>query len=197
MKITVLDHDHKSSFLDEITKRSGQNIAECYQCTKCSGGCPFNSLMDYSINQILEMIVYGLEDELLSSKAIQMCIGCGTCEANCPAGFAMYKVIETLRAKAKEKGIESRETKVSMFNKFFLETVEKSGRSHETGIAMKYVMANKSALFKTGLIGMGPKMLAAGIMGPGDMFPHKIQGRDHVADIFKKVAALREKGGGK
>lgn len=197
MKVNISAADHISNFYDEIAERSGQNIAECYQCTKCSGGCPFNSLMDYSVNQILEMIVYGLEDQLLSSKAIQMCIGCGTCEANCPAGFAMYRVMETLRAKAKEKGIQSRETKVPMFNKFFLETVEQSGRSHETGIAMKYVMANKSSIFESGLIGMGPKMLGAGLMGPGDMFPHKIQGSEHVAGIFKKVAALREKGGTK
>lgn len=193
MKVAVLPNVGKGKFLQEVEKKSGQNILECYQCGKCSGICPFSFIMDYPPNQILEMIVHGMEKELLRSKAVQMCIGCGTCEANCPSGFQMYRVMDALRYMAKEKGIISDEKDIPRFNNQFLGTVKKSGRLHEVGLILQDVLANRTNTKPLKYVTLGPKMMLKGVMSISGILPHNISGKDQVARLFNNV----EKGGHK
>lgn len=184
--------DEKHSFLEEVETRSGQKVQECYQCSKCSGGCPFSRIMDYAPNSILEMIVYGMKDQLLSSRSIQMCIQCGTCGAQCPAGFELYEVMNVLRAMAKEEGYTSREKKIPKFDAIFLGEVRNNGRMHEVNLMLKNMLSQgqfvKDAVT---LIPIGPSIFLKGIMGPGDLLAHKIQGQAAVAKIFKNVEKLQ------
>lgn len=184
--------DEKHSFLEEVEARSGQKVQECYQCGKCSGGCPFSRIMDYSPNSLLEMIVYGMKDQLLSSRAIQMCIQCGTCGAQCPAGFELYEVMNVLRTMAKEEGYTSKEKKILRMNEIFLGEIRKKGRMHEVGLMVKN-MFSQGQLIKdvATLLPIGPSMFLKGIMGVGDIFPHKIKGQGAVAKIFKNVEKVQ------
>lgn len=180
--------EEKHSFLEEIEALSGQKIQECYQCSKCSGGCPFSRNMDYSPNAILEMIVYGMKEQLLSSKSIQMCIQCGTCGAQCPAGFELYEVMNVLRTKAKEEGYVSSEKKIPRMNEIFLGEVQKNGRMHEVGLMVKNMLSQGRLMQDVAdLIPIAPPMFFKGIMGFGDVFPHKVQGLEHIEKIFKNV----------
>ncbi|CAA7602218.1 Alpha-helical ferredoxin [Acididesulfobacillus acetoxydans] len=184
--------EEKHSLLEEVEARSGQKVQECYQCSKCSGGCPFSGIMDYAPNSILEMIVYGLKDQLLSSKAIQMCIQCGTCGAQCPAGFEMYEVMNVLRELAKEEGYVSREVKIPKMNQIFLGEVRKGGRMHEVNLMVKNMLSQGELVRDvTSLIPIGPPMFVKGIMGMGDVFAHKIQGQAQVEQIFAKIEKMR------
>lgn len=184
--------DEKHSFLEEVEARSGQKVQECYQCSKCSGGCPFSRIMDYSPNSILEMVVYGMKDQLLSSRAIQMCIQCGTCGAQCPAGFELYEVMNVLRAMAKEEGYESKERKVLKMNEIFLGEVKNNGRMHEVGLMVKNMLSQGQLLKDVAaLMPIGPAMFLNGIMGIGDVLPHKIQGQSAVARIFENVEKMQ------
>ncbi|MHB8172195.1 MAG: 4Fe-4S dicluster domain-containing protein [Thermincolia bacterium] len=187
MKVSINTQEGGRDFLRLVEAESGQNIRECYQCGKCSGGCPFAQTMDYAPNQILEMINYGLEESLLESKAIQMCIGCATCEANCPSGFAMHEVMHALRKLAKVKGVATREKLIPLFNKMFLDTVQENGRLHEIGLILKFNYAQQQLLKDTGL---GPKMFIKGMMDFGDVFPHRIKGVDAVKKIFDNVQKM-------
>lgn len=184
--------DDKHSFLEEVEARSGQHVQECYQCSKCSGGCPFSGIMDYAPNSILEMIVHGMKDQLLSSRSIQMCIQCGTCGAQCPAGFELYEVINVLRTMAKQEGYISKERKVLKMNEIFLGEVKNNGRMHEVGLMVKN-MFNQGQLVKdvATLIPIGPAIFLKGIMGLGDILPHKIQGQAAVAKIFENVEKMQ------
>lgn len=184
--------DEKHSFLEEVEARSGQKVQECYQCSKCSGGCPFSGIMDYAPNSILEMIVYNMKDQLLSSKAIQMCVQCGTCGAQCPAGFELYEVINVLRSMAKEEGYITNEKKIPKMNEIFLGEVKNLGRMHEVNLMLKN-MLNQGQFVKdaVSLIPIGPPMFLRGIMGPGDILGHKIQGQRAVAKIFENVEKMQ------
>lgn len=184
--------DEKHSFLEEVEARSGQKVQECYQCSKCSGGCPFSRIMEYAPNSILEMIVYGMKDQLLSSRAIQMCIQCGMCGAQCPAGFELYEVMNVLRAMAKEEGYATKEKKVPKMNEIFLGEVKNNGRMHEVNLIVKN-MLSQGQLVKDAvtLMPIGPAMLLKGIMGVGDVLPHKIQGQAAVAKIFENVDKMQ------
>ncbi|SKA01167.1 4Fe-4S dicluster domain-containing protein [Selenihalanaerobacter shriftii] len=186
MKVDILPEER--GLIEAVEKRSGQDLSDCIQCTKCSGICPFSTYMDYSPNQILEMIIHGIKKPLLQSKSIQTCIGCATCEANCPSEVEMYEIMQALRDMAKEEGVESREKDIALFNDIFLDAVEKYGKSHEVGLMIRLNIAKKQYLKDMQL---GPKMFIKGMVGVGDVFPHKIKNRSEVEKIFKNVRKER------
>jgi heterodisulfide reductase subunit C len=97
MRINISKNKVKDEFVLKIQELSGQNLLACYQCGKCSAGCPAVSDMDILPNQIIRFAQLGLKDELLKSKAIWICASCMTCNARCPKGINIAEVIEALR----------------------------------------------------------------------------------------------------
>ena len=86
-----------SPFVTKVQQLSGQNLLACYQCGKCSAGCPVVSQMDILPNQIIRLAQLGLKEDLLESKAIWVCASCMTCNVRCPKGINIAEVIEALR----------------------------------------------------------------------------------------------------
>jgi len=97
MRINISKNKVRDDFVLKIQELSGQNLLACYQCGKCSAGCPAVSEMDILPNQIIRYAQLGLKDELLKSKAIWICASCMTCNARCPKGINIAEVIEALR----------------------------------------------------------------------------------------------------
>jgi heterodisulfide reductase subunit C len=97
MRINISRKKIRDSFVDKVQELSGQNLLACYQCGKCSAGCPAVSQMDILPNQIIRFAQLGLKDELLASRAIWICASCMTCNARCPKGINIAEVIEALR----------------------------------------------------------------------------------------------------
>ena len=97
MKTTLSRKSVKSPFVAKVSELSGQNLLACYQCGKCSAGCPVVSQMDILPNQIVRFSQLGLEEDLLASKAIWTCASCMTCNVRCPKGINIAEVIEVLR----------------------------------------------------------------------------------------------------
>jgi len=84
-------------FVKKVEELSGQNLLVCYQCGKCSAGCPAVSEMDILPNQIIRFAQLGFEEELLKSKAIWLCASCMTCNSRCPKGINIAEIIEAIR----------------------------------------------------------------------------------------------------
>jgi heterodisulfide reductase subunit C len=97
MRINLSQRKIKSPFVAKVQELSGQNLLTCYQCGKCSAGCPAVSQMDILPNQIIRYAQLGFKDELLKSKSIWVCASCMTCNARCPKGINIAEVIEALR----------------------------------------------------------------------------------------------------
>jgi heterodisulfide reductase subunit C len=97
MRINISRKKIRDSFVDKVQELSGQNLLACYQCGKCSAGCPAVSDMDILPNQIIRLAQLGLKDELLASTAIWICASCMTCNSRCPKGINIAEVIEALR----------------------------------------------------------------------------------------------------
>ena len=85
------------AFIKKVEKLSGQDILACYQCGRCSAGCPMASYMDILPNQIIRLVQLGVRDRLLNSGAIWSCVSCLTCNSRCPKGVNIAEVIEALR----------------------------------------------------------------------------------------------------
>ena len=97
MRINISRKKIKNSFVSKVEEISGQNLLACYQCGKCSAGCPAVSEMDILPNQIIRYAQLGFKDELLQSKSIWVCASCFTCNARCPKGINIAEVIEAIR----------------------------------------------------------------------------------------------------
>jgi len=97
MRTTLSRKKIQGSFVQKVEKLSGQNLMACYQCGKCSAGCPVVSRMDILPNQIIRLAQLGLKEDLLESEAIWTCASCMTCNVRCPKGINIAEVIEVLR----------------------------------------------------------------------------------------------------
>jgi heterodisulfide reductase subunit C len=80
-----------------IKEISGQDVRACYQCGKCTAGCPLASAMDLMPNQILRLIQVGEYEQALKCQTIWQCASCLTCAARCPKDVDPARVMDALR----------------------------------------------------------------------------------------------------
>ncbi len=97
MRINISRRKIRDDFVAKVEELSGQSLRACYQCGKCSAGCPAVYHMDILPNQIIRYAQLGLRDELLKSKSIWICASCLTCNVRCPKGVNIAEVLEALR----------------------------------------------------------------------------------------------------
>jgi heterodisulfide reductase subunit C len=80
-----------------IEEISGQDLLACYQCGKCSAGCPAAFAMDVLPSQVIRLVQLGLVEEVLNSKTPWFCAACQTCYARCPKGVDLSRIMEAIR----------------------------------------------------------------------------------------------------
>ena len=107
MRVELTRNKLCSDFVKKVEEISGQDLLSCYQCGKCSAGCPMVFAMDILPNQIIRLVQLGLEEEVDKSKTIWLCASCITCGARCPRGVDLSKVMEALRLLALRKNINN------------------------------------------------------------------------------------------
>jgi heterodisulfide reductase subunit C len=84
--------------VDRVETLSGQNILACYQCGRCSAGCPVVEEMDIIPSEVIRLLQLGQMDEVLSSKTIWTCASCLQCASRCPKGVEFSNICDALRA---------------------------------------------------------------------------------------------------
>jgi len=57
-----------SDLAERIQEELGQNVFLCYQCVKCTSGCPLTEYFDWQPNQIMRAVQLGQEDIALESR---------------------------------------------------------------------------------------------------------------------------------
>ena len=130
-----------SAFLAAVEARSGEKVSRCYQCRKCTNGCPLSFAMDYAPNQVMRMVQLGLEGELLESKTIWICASCQTCTTRCPNDIDIAHLMDCLRQLSREAGVRAGAGKVVKFHRAFLDSVRRHGRSFELEMVARYKLA--------------------------------------------------------
>ncbi len=117
-----------------IQRETGQNVFLCYQCIKCTSGCPLAAFFDLQPNQVMRAIQLGQDASALEAKTPWLCASCLTCTTRCPQGLDVARIMEHLTMIAREEGIAPKVPEVALFNKAFLRQVDLWGRAYELGL---------------------------------------------------------------
>jgi heterodisulfide reductase subunit C len=137
---------HGPGWLREVERRSGTQVSACYQCHKCSTGCPVSTEMELQPSQVMRLIHLGIEEELLKSNTIWLCASCQACTTRCPMDIDIATVMDTLRILAVERDIALPNRRDEQFNRSFLNAVRRHGRLSELEMMMVYKLRSGSLL---------------------------------------------------
>jgi heterodisulfide reductase subunit B len=137
---------------DEI----GQNVYLCYQCVKCTSGCPVGEFLDWQPNQIMRALQLGQEDIALRAQTPWLCASCQTCATRCPQGLDVTGIMEFLTREARARDIQPPVPEVNIFNEAFLREVRVWGRAYELGLMAEMKLRTRHF---TEDIDLGLKML--------------------------------------
>ena len=175
--------------LDEVQRRSGTPVGACFQCHKCSTGCPIGPEMDYLPSQVMRLIHFGAEAEVLESQAIWLCASCEACTTRCPQGIDIAGVMDALRHISIAEGIVSPAVKnVPKLHEAFLSSIKSNGRVHETGMMADFIFKTNplSKLANGELLDiskLGWDMMRRGKI---NIRPRKIRQTEDIKKVFAK-----------
>lgn len=178
------------SLIDEVFARSGVNVRLCYQCGKCSAGCPMAGEMAVRPHVVMHLVQRNMRAEALSSDGIWLCLSCETCSARCPKAADPARVIDTLREIAIESDPNLAPRAIGAFHRTFLDQVRSNGRMSEVGLAMQFNL--RSGKFLQDATSM-PAMVSRGKL---KVVTTPMRDVDAVRRIFRNVEAAQRTNGG-
>jgi heterodisulfide reductase subunit B len=129
-----------------IQDELGENVYLCYQCVKCTSGCPVGEFFDWQPNQIMRALQLGQEDIALESQTPWLCASCQTCSTRCPQGLDIAAIMEFLTREALARGFEPPVPQVEHFNQAFLREVRLFGRAYEPGLMAEMALRDPKSL---------------------------------------------------
>jgi len=178
-------HKENPSLSDQLHEATEIKSAKCYQCGKCSAGCPVSTEMEYPPSVVMRLLQ--TEDpvndkKLLKSNAIWLCVSCEMCLSRCPMEIDIPKAMDFMRQKSLAEGLSNPKSKhIIQFHKAFLDSIKYTGRLHEISLVADYKMRSMKLMQDVNMV---PKMLSRGKL---PILPEMIKGRKNVFGIFDKT----------
>jgi heterodisulfide reductase subunit C len=165
-----------------VAEISGVDISRCYQCKKCTSGCPVAKLTKSPPSEIVRRLQLGAGNELLESDLVWMCLSCETCYARCPMEINIAAVIDALRSLARETGAPMPKGNMALLNREFLRMVKMFGRSYDLPMIAAYKVGTGNIMQDTEKF---PMMLKKGKMA---LLPPSGADKNTVKRIFQRVS---------
>lgn len=170
--------DSSPELAKKIADDAGVVLSDCYQCGKCSAGCPMAESMDVQPRQVVRMLQLGMANELMRSKTIWLCATCHMCVDRCPNDIDLPSLIEHTRYEAKRRKLCA-VNEVDKFNDIFIENVKNFGKSQEAILEGAYNVMTGNYIQDMGSV---PHMLRHGIVQPE---LHSVKEREAVRKLVK------------
>ncbi|HPI92487.1 MAG TPA: 4Fe-4S dicluster domain-containing protein [Deltaproteobacteria bacterium] len=185
--ITIKKTSVDNGLKGQVEKLTGVDLSVCFQCKKCSSGCPVASLAGTRPSEIMRLLHLGAGKELLGRDLVWMCVSCETCSARCPMGIDVAGVIDVLRRLTHDSGAPKPAGNMPLFNRAFLKTVEVFGRPYDMGMIAAYKLGTGRLMDDTDKF---PTMLRKGKIA---LLPARGIECETIRRIFKKAKENRGK----
>ena len=170
-----------TTLLGEVERRSGAPVGACFQCHKCSTGCPIAPDMDFLSSQVMRLIQLGQQEAVLGSRAIWLCASCEACSTRCPMDIDVAAVMDALRMMAAEKKVVPPGVRGEKFNRSFLGSVRRHGRVFEFGMLAAYKLRSGDLMSD---VDKFPQMVAKGKIA---FLPNRGGDSKQVRQIFRRA----------
>lgn len=138
-----------------VINATGTSPLECYQCGRCSAGCPQNvpEGMDMGPTRIMRLIQLesafkGEPDtaanycqRVLTSDTPWICAGCVSCTQRCPQGIDIAGTMDAVRETCLERNTYSSKKRVRdvvALHKSFINGIKRAGRTGEVPLVAEY-----------------------------------------------------------
>ena len=166
----------------DIAAEAGVNLKDCYQCGKCTAGCPLAEGMDLMPREVIRYLQLGMPDKVLEAKTPWICAQCVVCSSRCPQNVDICSVMRAVRLASKRAG-KRPVREADIFDDEFIANVRAHGVSNEQYLAAAYNiksghfmqdMANATRMLKRGLVGVAM---------------HNTEGRADVAAVIDRALA--------
>ncbi|HSW57332.1 MAG TPA: 4Fe-4S dicluster domain-containing protein [Dehalococcoidales bacterium] len=167
-----------------IEELSGEKISTCYQCEKCSNGCPMTFAMDVLPHQVMHSISLNQTEKVINSDTIWVCASCETCTTRCPNEIDIAHVMDTLRKLSMQKGVKPAHHQAPVFHKSFLNNVKMLGRMHEISMAVDFSLRAEGLRGLLKQAGLGMNMLRKGKV---KIIPDRLRAGSEVKTIFRNA----------
>ena len=177
------------ALLERVLELSGEQVENCYNCGKCTAGCPVAFEMDLPPQQMMRMVQLNQKDRAMRANTMWVCASCETCSARCPMDIAVAEVIDALRRIAVEENVpvppDARTMRV--FHREFVDCIRRWGRLNEHELIGMYKL-------KTGKlvddIGLGIRLFGKQKIKPWHF--DKIRRTEQMAKLFEAALSSGE-----
>ncbi len=175
------------NFLDNLEAIGTFNTSACFQCRKCSNGCPVTFAMDLHPDEVIRMVLLGQREVVLHCRTIWVCASCETCTTRCPNNIKIAELMDCLKEMSVNLGIPSSKPEILTLHQTFISNINRWGRIFEGGLLPEYLI--KSKQFKRKLregtwrddLTLGLKLLQKGRFS---FLPKRIKGKSEVRAIL-------------
>lgn len=166
----------------EIASEAGVDVKDCYQCGKCTAGCPLADGMDLMPREVIRYLQLGAIDVVLDAKTPWICAQCDVCSSRCPQNVDICSVMRAVRQASKRAG-KRPVPEADIFDDEFIANVRAHGVSNEQYLAAAFNVKSGHLMQDAD---NAVRMLTRGMVG---VAMHNIEGRAEVSALIDRALA--------
>ena len=167
---------------EAIAREAGVNLKDCYQCGKCTAGCPLAEGMDLMPREVIRFLQLGALDVVLDAKTPWICAQCDVCSSRCPQNVDICSTMRAVRLASKHAG-KRPVPEADIFDEEFIANVRAHGVSNEQYLAAAYNLKSGHLMQD---MGNATRMLKRKMVG---VAIHNTKGRAEVAALVDRALA--------
>jgi heterodisulfide reductase subunit C len=149
---------------ENIGSGCGENAYKCYQCKRCTSGCPVAPYSEMHPATIMRAVQLGQLDMVFDDRFIWLCTGCETCTARCPQGIDIAAIMDELKIMARRDGRIPAGTPSAAMLKLNYDSFVRWGRMWEVELIARDVLKRPSSV--KSWLSLGPRMMLKGKINP-------------------------------
>jgi heterodisulfide reductase subunit C len=187
MSPKVIDPDYR--LLEQIEAEGPFQASACFQCRRCTNGCPVTFAMDLYPDEVIRMVILGQREKVLTCRTIWVCAACETCTTRCPNDVKIAELMDCLKETALREGIPSSQPRILALHETFLNNIKKRGRLYETTLLPAYMLKSGELLGKWNSgtwrydLNLARRMFSKGRV---PLMPKSIKGKSEVRKILAR-----------